>query len=152
MIEAARQTTQFGGPVWTLAQQARLYAALDQLDKAHEVLELAREAAADPPYGLSPVWLGIAEAQIAMIEGKRSLAAKLYERTSEAAAKSGLRWHRTQATRAWTEVLIEDGEPESGRSRDLLEQARREFKAMGARIYAERLAARLTELAGEGTE
>ena len=149
MIDAARQTNQFGGPVWPLAQQARLYAALGQLDKASESLELARKEAGDPPFGLSPIWLGMAEAQVALAEGENGRAREWFERVAEAASRIGMRWHRSYALWSWAEVLIEQDGKLSTKSRDLLEGARHEFDELGAPIYAERMAARLADL-GEG--
>ncbi len=143
MIEAARQTNQFGGPVWPLAQQARLYAALDRPEEARKALELARKEAGDPPYGLSSIWLGPAEAELARREGGTDAAIQAYEQTVVSAGKAGLRWHRAQALWAWAEALIEDEGQVSVKAQELLEEARMEFEAMGAPIYAARIASSL---------
>ena len=147
MINAARQTTQFGGPVWTLTLKARLHAALGQTDEAHEALEFARKEAGDPPFGLSPVWLGMAEAQVALAEGETGKTGEWFERVVEAASQIGMRWHRTYALWAWAEALIK-ADQSSSKSRELLEEARSEFDALGAPKYADRMADRLGEQEG----
>jgi predicted ATPase len=148
MIDAARKTNQFGGPVWPLAQQARLHTALGQYDDARQSLKLARKEAGDPPFGLSSVWLGIAEAELALRDGETDSALRAYEQTVEAAGIAGLRWHRTHALWSWAEALIKEDGKLSSKAQELLEEARQEFDELGAPIYAERMAVRLTDLGG----
>lgn len=148
MIEAARQTTQFGGPVWTLAQQARLHAALGQLGEAQKVLELAWKRAGDPPFGLSRVWLGLAEAHLALIEGDQSRAADSYKQTAAAAAKVGLRWHRTHAVWRRAEAMLGEKSDTSDGLLELLDEAQTEFASLGAPIYADQVKLRIQELGG----
>jgi len=152
MVDAARQTTQFGGPVWTLAQQVRLHAALGQLGEAQKTLKLAQDEAGDPPYGLSSIWLDPAEAELALSDGDTNGAIQAYKQTAEAAAKSGLRWHRARALWSWAELLIEDGGEGSVKAQELLEEARMEFEELGAPIYAERMATRIEQLGEERTK
>lgn len=148
MLEEGRLGTQYGGPVWPLAQVARLHSALGDPAQAKAVLQEAHEKAGEQSFGLSPVWLGFAEAQLAAAEGNWEAAKQSWERCSEAAAKAGMRWHRARALWDWAEALIKETKGQAPtKARELLEEAKVEFEAMGAPIYTARIEARLKELA-----
>jgi tetratricopeptide (TPR) repeat protein len=147
MVEESRRTAQFGGPVWPLSLLVRLLAAQGNLAKAETVFHQAKDEAGEPPFGLSPVWLGLAEAQLARASGSWPEALSAYRRCVEAASKAGMRWHRAWILRDWAEALIaEGGGRPTEEARRLLGEARDEFEACGAPIYVERLEARLAEL------
>jgi len=150
MLDQLRHGHQFGGPVWPLAQVARLHAARSDLAQAKAILQEARDRAGEQSYGLSPVWLGFAEAQLALAEGEPEGASAAYQKCVEAAGKAGMRWHRARALSEWAETLISGANGRAAeKARELLEEARTEFGACGAPIYAERMEARLKELAGQ---
>jgi hypothetical protein len=74
-------------------------------------------------------------------------AAAAYQRCVEAAGKAGMRWHRAWVKRDWAEALIKEAKGDfPTKARELLEEARTEFEAMGAPIYAGRIEARLKDL------
>jgi tetratricopeptide (TPR) repeat protein len=147
MLDQLHRGHQYGGPVWPLAQVARLHAARGDLAQAKAVLQEARDKAGEGSFGLSPVWLGLAEAQLARAEGMTEQAAAAYQRCVEAAGKAGMRWHQAWVKRDWAEALIDEANDEaSAKAQELLEEARSEFEACGAPIYAERIDARLQEL------
>jgi predicted ATPase len=147
MLDQLHRGHQYGGPVWPLAQVVRLHTARGDLAQAKAVLQEARDKAGEGSFGLSPVWLGLAEAQLARAEGMTEQAAAAYQRCAEAAGKAGMRWHRAWVKRDWAEALINAAKGEtSAKSQELLEEARSEFEACGAPIYAERMATRLKDL------
>jgi predicted ATPase len=147
MLDQLDRGHQYGGPVWPLAQVARLHAARGDLAQAKAVLVEARDKAGEGSFGLSPVWLGLAEAQLALAEGMTEQAAAAYQRCVEAAGKAGMRWHRAWVKRDWAEALIKEAKgTASAEARKFLDESRAEFEAMGAPIYVERIAARLAEL------
>jgi len=147
MLDQLHRGHQYGGPVWPLAQVARLHAAQGDLAEAKAVLQEARDKAGAGSFGLSPVWLGLAEAQLARAEGMTEQAAAAYQRCVEAAGKAGMRWHQAWVKRDWAEALIAEA---GGRATEpalkLHGEARAEFDTCGAPIYAERVNARLAEL------
>ena len=147
MLEQGRLGTQYGGPVWPLAQIARLHAARGDLAQAKSVLQEARDKAGKGSFGLSPVWLGLAEAQLARAEGMPEVAFAAYQQCVEAAGKAGMRWHQAWVKRDWAEALIDAAKGDaSPKAQALLEEARSDFEACGAPIYAERIDARLQAL------
>jgi tetratricopeptide (TPR) repeat protein len=147
MLGQLHRGHQYGGPIWPLAQVARLHAARGDLAEAKTVLREAREKAGEGSFGLSPVWLGLAEAELARAEWMTEQAAAAYQRCVEAAGRAGMRWHRAWVKRDWAEALIHAAKGEaSAKAQELLDESRAEFEAMGAPIYAGRIEARLNEL------
>jgi tetratricopeptide (TPR) repeat protein len=147
MLAAVWRGHQFGGPVWPRSMEARVLAAQGKLHEADASLREAQEANGDGLFGLSPVWLGIAEAELAGAKQDWAAAAQAYSDAAAAAEKSGMRWHRAHIQWRWAEALVSaaDGQaPEQ--AIELLQQAREGFGHCGAPIYAERMDARLKDL------
>jgi tetratricopeptide (TPR) repeat protein len=147
MVEESRRIVQVGGPVWPLSLLVRLHAAQGNLAKAETIFQQAKDEAGEPPFGLSPVWLGLAEAQLARARGLWPEASDAYRRCAEAAGKAGMRWHRAWTLQDWAEALIaESGGTLTEEACRLLREARDAFGACGAPVYVERIGDRLAEL------
>ncbi|MGH2619817.1 MAG: hypothetical protein ACRDHG_04500, partial [Anaerolineales bacterium] len=147
MLSQLNQGHLYGGRVWPLTLIARLQAAQGKLAEAEKTFQQAKTEAGEPPFGLSPVWLGLAEAQLARAKGTPDQASAAYQRCVEAAGKAGMRWHQAWVKREWAEALITEAQGQAtDRARELLEEARAEFESMGAPIYADRIRARLSKL------
>lgn len=147
MLEAVWEGHLYGGPIWPLSMVARVLTAQGKLTEAAAVLENARDEDGKAQWGLSPVWLGFVEAELAEAKEEWAEAERAYQATATAAEKSGLHWHHAYIHWRWAEVLLSgSGGREIDRTIELLRRARDEFEACGAPMYVKKLQSRIEEL------
>jgi hypothetical protein len=128
------------------ARQGETEAARHLLAKAHERADERGE------FGFWEPYLGWAEANLAMAEGRWPEALAAFEAEAEALDDRNLRWQRARTLTDWAEAHLARGESGDRRSAGkLLRQAEAEFEAMGAPIYAGQVRARLDEVRQTGS-
>jgi 3-methyladenine DNA glycosylase/8-oxoguanine DNA glycosylase len=113
--------------------------------EARSLVSEAREKAAGlGDSAWNAAWLLSAEAHLAAAESNWSAAWSAFADTADDRARMGMRWYRARTLQEWAEAHLSRGEPgDRERAGDLLSEAKAEFEAMGAPIYAEQARARL---------
>ncbi len=147
MIEEASKGLEFWAPGTLLLVKARLHIAQGDLAEARLAMEEVTTKSGGPPIGMSQVRYGLAEAELAVAEQDWEAARRAYVECVDFQGRVGMRWSRAHTLWDWAEALIQEAGGEApAEARELLEEARSEFEAMGAPIYAGRIEARLKEL------
>ena len=124
--------------------------AQGDLSEARLALEEVITEAGGQPIDMSQAGYGLAQAELAVAEQNWEAARRAYAESVEFQGRVGLCWYRTHTLLDWAEALIAEGERRlSEEARALLNEARDEFEACGAPIYAEQIRARLSELGPE---
>jgi tetratricopeptide (TPR) repeat protein len=122
------------------------------LDRARERLETARQIIGDS----QPVfWRGIniahAEAYLSAAEGDWGAAWRKFNQLRGSLEEKKIRWHVAWYAADWAELMILRGEDEMiPRAKELLEEARLEFAAMGAAGWVEWVDEKLAGIDGRG--
>jgi len=147
MVEEASHALEFWAPGTLQLLKARLHIAKGDLTEARFALNEVITKSGGHPIGMSQARYGTAVAELAVAEHEWDAARRAYAQTVEFQGRVGLRWYRARTLWDWAEALIKEAKGQApAKVRELLEEARAEFTAMGAPIYAERIQARLKEL------
>jgi tetratricopeptide (TPR) repeat protein len=137
----------YGFDAWPLSYLARVHAREGDLESAKAKLEEAQAFHRAEGAVFEEIFLSLAAAEIARQESRLGDATEAYRQAAEIASQCEARWYRAYALGEQAEMLIAVSKAARvDEPRRLLEQARSEFAAMGAPIYAERIEARLREL------
>ena len=121
------------------------YSQQRAITEARSLVSEARDKVAGLGGGAwNAVWLLSAEAHLAAAESNWSAAWSAFADTADGWARMGMRWYRARTLQEWAEAHLSRGEPgDRGRAGELLNEAKAEFEAMGAPIYAEQARAQL---------
>ncbi|HEY4667133.1 MAG TPA: hypothetical protein VIH26_07505, partial [Anaerolineales bacterium] len=147
MVEEASKGLEFLAPGTLLLLRSRLLIAQGDLAEARLALEEVITRSGGHPIGRSQAGYALAQAESAVAEKDWEAARRGYAESVEFLGRAGLRWYRARTLWDWAEALIKEAQGTAlEEAQKLLDEARAEFEAMGAPIYAGRIEARLKEL------
>jgi tetratricopeptide (TPR) repeat protein len=148
MLQEALDLGHLGTAVPVKSLQSVQRARQGEPEAARHLLAAAREQAAeqDAIVRLEPD-LSMAEANLALAEGRWAEALGAFEATVDTLGRTNLRWYRARTLIDWAGAHLARGESgDRERAEELLREAEAEFEAMGAHGYVERVRGRLEEL------
>jgi len=154
MLQEALDLGYLGTAVPVKSLQSVQRARQGEPEAARHLLAAAREQAAEQDVIVH--WepdLSMAEANLALAEGRWAEALAAFEATVDTLGRTNLRWYRARTLIDWAGAHLARGESgDRERAEELLREAEAEFEAMGAHGYVERVKGRLEELgAGSST-
>jgi tetratricopeptide (TPR) repeat protein len=136
-----------GAKVWPYLQLTILRARQNRLHEAHEALNIARSGEEKRVSVWRENYIGHAEAELAVAEGRYFDAISIFEEIVTRYSHLGARWSWARTLHDWAEVHMKVGSPaDLERARTLLRESRTLYREMGAEGHLKWIEKRLSDL------